>query len=286
MPRAALEEREESQVDIEPTLEILLSRDIRKAAADLTPAEVRYLVDLYYQLQRYRITSANIVRSSSDNGEKVSEPNRLLSFFAEKMAGLEARVPSAMRVYAANRRDGRWALSIHGIGPVIAAGLLANIDIERAPTVGHIWSFSGLNPEMKWEKGQKRPFNLRMKVLAWKAGQSFMKQRAGKADVYGKVYEERKRFEIERNESGAHAGYDLKGYPEWRKKIGIPSGPVPMLPPGIIDARARRYAVKLFLSHLHHVMYECRYGKEPPKPYILNQPGHVHFLAPPGWPCE
>ena len=37
-----------------------------------------------------------------------------------------------------------------GIGPVIAAGLLANIDIKQAPTVGHIWRFAGLDPTNKW----------------------------------------------------------------------------------------------------------------------------------------
>lgn len=261
--------------------EFLLTRDLYDAAATLTDREVRYLVDLYYQLQEYRKASDNMIRSTVGK-----EPNRLLAWYADRMDGLERRIPTAMKRYAAARRDGRWAMSIHGIGPVIAAGLLASIEIEKAPTVGHIWSFAGLNPDMKWEKGQKRPFSLRMKVLCWKIGQSFMKQRASEHDVYGKIYEQRKAIEIERNDLGAHAGYELKGYAEFRKKINVPSGPVPMLPPGIIDARARRYAVKLFLSHLHHVMFECKFGKEPPKPYILTKPEHVHYLGPPNWPCE
>ena len=70
-----------------------------------------------------------------------------------------------------------------------------------------------------------------------------------------------------------------------RAKALAASGGTNMLPPAHIHARAKRYAVKLFLSHWHHVAYMIEYdGQEPPKPYILNQDGHTHFLAPPNWP--
>ena len=250
--------------------DFLLRRDLRAAAALLTPSEVRYLVDFYYQLQEWRIGASNQVRAQA------GEPNAILAWYSERVERLERQIPGAMRVYAKARPDGAWALSIHGIGPVLAAGLLTHFDIERAPTVGHFWSFAGMNPDMKWEKGQKRPFSLSAKVLCWKVGQSFMKLRAHKADIYGKVYEARKALEIARNEAGAHKGYKLRTAGKTTE--------VDILPPFIIDARARRYAVKLFIAHLHHVMYEVRYGTAPPKPYILNQPGHVHFIAPPNWP--
>ena len=59
------------------------------------------------------------------------------------------------------------------------------------------------------------------------------------------------------------------------------------LPAGHLDARARRYAVKLFLAHYHHVAYELEYGTPPPKPYILDgDRGHTHYIAPPKWPME
>lgn len=276
MSQAAVKEEstDPAELDqVEVKLKLRLAGDLRASAALLTPTQVRYLVDLYYQLQEYRKSSANVLRS------QVGEPNDLLSWFGSRLSGLERLIPPAMGVYAKGRRDGRWALSIHGIGPVIAAGLLANIDIEKAPTVGHIWSFAGLNPEQKWGKGEKRPFSLGMKVLCWKIGQSFMKLRRYEADVYGEVYERRKALEIERNETGVHKGYQLR-------KAGGRVETVDLLPPFIIDARARRYAVKLFLSHLHHVMYETRFGEPPPKPYILTRPEHVHFVGPPNWPCD
>lgn len=259
---------------LDEEVDLKLTKDLREAASSLTPGEVRFFVDLYYQIQRYRISTDNMVRATTAE----SEPSGLLSWFSTRLNSFEARIPPVMKRYVTGRRDGRWCIGIHGIGPVLAAGLLSHIDIEQAPTVGHIWSFAGLNPDMKWEKGQRRPFSASMKTLCWKVGQSFMKLRSGENDIYGKVYEQRKAIEIEKNEAGAHAGYELRL--ATGKKI------VDKLPPFIIDARARRWAVKLFLSHLHHVMYEVRYEKLPPKPYILTKPEHVHFIGPPQWPCE
>jgi hypothetical protein len=170
---------------------------------------------------------------------------------------------------------------------VIAAGLLANIDIERAPTVGHIWRFAGLDPTVTWDKGTKRPWNARLKVLTWKIGESFVKVSNHADDIYGHVYAERKALEAAANERGEFAaqaeaklakyriGKDTEAYGHYSKGH---------LPPAHIHSRAKRYAVKLFLSHWHHVAYETRFGEPPPKPYILTRPEHVHFFAPPHWP--
>ena len=38
-----------------------------------------------------------------------------------------------------------------------------------------------------------------------------------------------------------------------------------MLPPAHIHARARRYVVKLFLFHLHEVMWNVEQGEAPPQ---------------------
>ena len=51
-----------------------------------------------------------------------------------------------------------------------------------------------------------------------------------------------------------------------------------MLPPAHIQARAKRYAVKIFLSHLFDVWYKLEKGQEPPKPYALAILGHAHEI--------
>jgi hypothetical protein len=222
---------------------------------------------------------ARAVSQGADAG--VSLLSQLL---AQRMAETERMIAAGLKRYADAHVPGVWAQSICGIGPVLSAGLLAHIDIEKAPTVGHIWRFAGLDPTVRWEKGEKRPWNARLKVLCWKIGDSFVKQSGRDRDIYGKVYRARKALETERNESGlfadqAAATLAAKQFrDETRKRYE--SG---RLPDGRIDLRARRYAVKLFLSHYHHVAYECRYGEPPPKPYVLEHGGHAHFLRPPHW---
>ena len=137
------------------------------------------------------------------------------------------------------------------------------------------------------KEGEKRPWNGSLKRLCWLIGESFTKVSNNENDVYGKVYRERKELEVSRNEAGLFADQAAASLAKknWRADTATrkhyESG---KLPPARIHLRAQRYAVKLFLSHLHHVMFWLEFGEQPPKPYILTRPEHVHFIAPPNWP--
>jgi hypothetical protein len=258
---------------------LLLSlKDIRAAAVVLNPSEVRFLVDFYYTIQNYRIRSAGQVRAS------VGEPNALLKFVEGEFGLVEKRIVSALDTYTDTIPHGRWLKANYGIGPVIAAGLVSHIDIEKAPTAGHIWRFAGLDPTVSWGKGEKRPWNADLKVLCWKAGQSFVKFSGQDKCFYGKIFRARKDLEVSRNEAGSFAEQAARILTE--KKIGKETEAykayiVGKLPPGQIQARAERYAVKMFISHLQTIWYFSHYGTMPPKPYVIEHKGHVDYLPPP-----
>jgi len=261
-------------------------KDLRQAAATLSVAEIRFLVDTYYTVQGYRITASNQVRALEDG----IEPTSLLEWTSAAFVRIEDEIRKGLDVYSKNEPTGvgQWARSIVGIGPVLAAGFLAHIDIERAPTVGHIWSFAGLNPTAVWDKGQKRPWNARLKVLCWKLGQSFVKVSNNPRDTYGKLYQTRKLYEQTRNEGGELAD-QAAGILE-RKRIGKDTDAykaysIGKLPPAHIQARAERFAVKQFLADLHHVMYEQHYGKLPPFPYPIAHLHHTHLRGIPNHAC-
>lgn len=259
-----------------------LTRDLRDAARTLSDTEARFLVDAYYAMQRDRIRAGHQSRSLAAN----EEPHAVMAWLAGQRETLEDQVRRALDAYSASHPVGQWARSICGIGPVIAAGLLANIDIKKAPTVGHIWRFAGLDPTVMWEKNKKRPWNASLKRLCFLIGESFVKVSGNPNDIYGQVYKARKAAEIERNEAGAYADLATKSLAE--RKFGSDTEAkkhyeAGRLPPARIHRRAQRYAVKLFLSHLHHVWYETEFGTPPPKPYILTREGHAHFVAPPNW---
>jgi hypothetical protein len=258
-----------------------LTRDLRNASRTLSTTEARFMVDAYYQMQKDRIRAAHQSRTLA----KAEEPHDVLAWFAEQREVLEDQVRRALDAYSAGQLVGTWARSITGIGPVIAAGLLANIDITRAPTVGHIWRFAGLDPTVKWERGTKRPWNGSLKRLCWLIGESFVKVSNSNSDVYGKVYAARKAVETERNEALAFA--DQAAAALAAKRFGADTQArahyeAGKLPPARIHLRSERYAVKLFLSHLHCVWYFVERGELPPKPYVLTQAGgHAHFVGPP-----
>jgi hypothetical protein len=254
-----------------------LTRDLALAARTLTDDEARYLVDAYYQMQDDRKRTDNQVRAMD------AEPHATLAWFAAQSATLETQIRRALDIYTDAHPIGVWLKSIYGIGPVIAAGLLAHIDIERAPTAGHIWRYAGLDPTSRWEKGQKRPWNATLKTLCWKAGQSFMKFSAHDECYYGKLYRERKAYEVARNESGGNAEAAARQLTEKKFRADTETAKhlaAGHLSPAQIDARARRWAVKIFLSHLHSYWYEQHFGKPAPVPFPIAHLGHVHIHRP------
>lgn len=261
---------------------IRLTKDVRDAAYGVGREEARELVDLYYRFQEHRIALDNQVRALT----KAERPSTVVDFFGTQVGSLEKQMVSVLDKYSMSSTVGQWSREQKGIGPVIAAGFLAHIDIDKAPTVGHIWRFAGLDPTVKWNKGEKRPWNAGLKVLCWKAGDSFVKLQRFEDAFYAQMYKQRKQYELERDVAGGNAEtaaqtLSERNFRDAATKKVYESG---HLPPGRLDLRARRWAVKLFLSHWHHVAYVENFGEAPPKPYILTQEGgHAHFIAPPGY---
>lgn len=272
-----------------------------KAAAQLGEGEVRYLVDLYYQLQEMRKGTANQTRALVAD----EQPFDANAWVAAQFETMERQIRRVLARYADSVPLGEAVQRVVGIGPVITAGLLAHVDIAKAPTVGHIWRFAGLDPTCAWGKGEKRPWNARLKVLCWKIGESFVKVMNHPEAEYGPLLKERKAYEWQRNLSGGNAeaiaarladrrpGRDTEAI-KWLtgqyhsedvsaalaagelSEVKPREGGTPMLPPGQIHARAKRWTVKLFLSDYHLAAYRLVLGQEPPLSYALTLPEHAH----------
>jgi len=250
-----------------------LTSDIVKGAATLSNAEARFLVDAYYMMQEDRKRSYNQERSLVES----NEPHAVITWFAEQSELLEKQVSRALDAYSAAHPVGEWMREIDGIGPIIAAGLLAHIDITKAPTVGHIWRFAGLDPTTKWGKGEKRPHNAALKTLCWKIGESFVKVKGKETDFYGKIYAARRELEGARNDACAFAEQAkaiVVARPTHAQAKTYKEG---KLPDGHLHMRAKRYAVKLFLSHLWEKWRKVE-GLPVPLPYPMAHQGHAHKI--------
>jgi hypothetical protein len=258
-----------------------IARDVRQLTVNFDQRSVRELVATYYRLQDDRIALA----AQSRELIKAQSPHELVEFLSNNLGYMETALKYPLERFAQSYEVGKWALSQYGIGPVITAGLIAHIDITKAPTAGSIWRYAGLDPTSKWDKGQKRPFNAELKVLSWKIGQSFMKFSGRDQCFYGKLYLQDKQRRIELNESGAYADrakeiLDSKNWKINKTSSHLKDG---ILPPAQIDAQARRFAVKIFLSHFHAVWYEAHHGKPAPRPYTIAHMDHVHEIEIPNY---
>jgi len=284
------EEMEREELELTTPL-VRLAKDVRKLSGILSPRKARWLVDTYYQMQDGRIRS----KSQLDRQYESAEPNQLIDWVFSTWSKFESALKGALGEFAAQYAVGQWMQAQYGIGPVLSAAMLANFDIQKAQTVGHYWRFAGLDPTCKWEKGKKRPYNAKLKaIVVYRMGECFVKFQNRDECFYGKLLKAKKATLTQQNEERKFAEFakgeiarceankillsKMQATERWKYwQDG-------RLCPQNIHDRARRWTVKLFLSHLHHVMYCDYYGKNPPAPYIFEHPelgDHRHLVLPP-----
>jgi hypothetical protein len=173
--------------------------------------------------------------------------------------------------------EAKWAYEQIGIGPIIAAGLAAHIDVTRARHRSSLWKFAGLAPGYdRRVKGVKIPYNAQLKVLCFKMGESFVKVSGKETATYGRLYAEYKREEVNRNEQGFYretamrelASKSFKSDTATKKRLMEGK-----LSDAHLHARARRRAVKAFLSEYWVVARKAR-GLPVDEPYAIQILGH------------
>jgi hypothetical protein len=174
-----------------------LSRDLVEAGKTMSDEEARFLVDSYYTMQDDRKRAHNQARHMEE------EPHAVIGWLAEQGTTLEGQIKRTLDSYTDAKPVGVWLKANFGIGPVIAAGLLAHIDITRCPTVGRIWRIAGLDPAVRWKKRAKRPWNANLRTLCWKTAQVFMKFSGSEECMYGQVYRQRKAYEARATRTAA-----------------------------------------------------------------------------------
>jgi hypothetical protein len=250
-------------------------------AYELETKDVADAVELYYDAQQLRIMHANRKRT-----EPLKEPEKLpkdyvpLTHWFNKWLLLgEAVLAGKLKGWVLSDRapaEAKWAYDQIGIGPIIAAGLASHISIEKAQTPSAVWKFAGQAPGFDRKvKGQKLPYNARLKVLCWKLGESFVKVSGKDGATYGHLYSQFKAEEIRRNESGQYkeaAAQELrtKKITDKEAKAILESG---HLTNGQLHSRAKRRAVKIFLVHYWQRGREAK-GLPVRGPYVETVLGH------------
>jgi hypothetical protein len=255
----------------------LITKIVRTLA--LKANEIAEMVELYYDCQHLRIAHANKERT-----EPPSELAEWLDFWTK--AG-ETVIAGALKRWVESTdspAECKWAYEQIGIGPVIASGLAAHVDVAKADTVSAVWKFAGLAPGFdRRVKGTKLPYNGRLKVLCFKIGESFVKVSGKEGATYGKLYSEFKALEIRKNETRLYKEAAARELATKRfkqedslTKQRLKEG---KLSDAHLHARAKRKTVKMFLSHYYVIGREAR-GLVVRPPYSKTNLGHDGIIEP------
>jgi len=268
-------------VEVESLVERISDDLVRVATTRPANEGMRVLVHHYDTIQKIRIAAGNAAQAFVKSGR----PASYASWLASELQKLENALVRVMTSWIADYPVSEWALSQFGVGPITVAALLAHLDVERCRTAGSVWRYCGLDPTLTWGKGEKRPYNARLKRACFNLGESFRMHHKSPECYYGQIYAARKAYEQAKNERGDYAEQaraKLASGRRWtaNQRFYLERG---MLTPAHIDARARRYAVKMFLSHFAWVYWETERGEPWPLPFPIARLGHIDVIEPPGY---
>jgi hypothetical protein len=221
-------------------LTTIMSRKFNFISRGFDTTEMENLVSFYYQIEDTRVSLLDL------NDSKNSQ---VFKSYSHYLKGIENSTTPIFSDYNHSTVTGNWALQQPGIGQAASAALLSNVNINKAPTFESLWTYCGLNPSAA-QPGSWNPF---LKNLTWKIGKSF----ATLPDsFYGELYTKELDRRIKQRDASGADTEDSR-----------------------LEAQARRYATKIFLSHWHQIRYLEVTGEAPPVPFKSSS-----YIAPPNNP--
>lgn len=126
------------------------------------------------------------------------------------------------------------------------------------------------------------PYNTQLKTLCFLIGDSFCKN-SNRGSLYGRLYKERKALEIMKNENLEYKEQAERLLAEKTYTKGTDTYKCLIqgkLSPAHIDQRAKRWAVKIFLTHFFEACYIYTYNEKPPVIFPIAHMGHVDYIKP------
>jgi hypothetical protein len=221
---------------------------------------LRALVDLRdRQIQKARIQFGNRINAIVE-GSDPSDGQQLeiLRAWADRFSDLEGDLDKEIASMVSEYPIYDYITAVRGVGPMLAAKLIAMIDIERANTVSALWRYAGYavidGVRERPTKGEALHYNNRLKTACYNLGTSLLRS----ASPYRREYDEAREYYAEHR-------------PDWTKAHQ--------------HNAAMRKMIKLFLSHLWVVWRELE-GLPTRQPYAHEYMDHTTIKRPEdyGWP--
>jgi len=274
----------------------------KKPVVDVSTLDsLRALVDVRQMLQKSRVAFGNrtaAIERGSDNAEP--ETHALLARWEERFQQLEDAANEDISFVIGDNPLVESMIQVKGVGQILAAKIIALVDIQKADTVSSLWSYAGYGLSEYWMDGDGS-------VKAPKSGWQWKKTSEDKKEkvfveadqepgwklvvvrdraVEGWVLPYNRRLKTSlyvlagsflKSNSPYRAIYDdAKAYyqearPDWTKAHR--------------HNAALRKMMKVWLSHLWEVWRKME-GLPTREIYVQEKLGHTHVLRPEqfGWP--
>ena len=242
----------------------------------LDDASIRRIIASYNKVYDARVA----IEAIAANGESNSYIDRILA--ATESVDLIVKRPLSSHV--TKFVVGKWSMSQIGVGPVFTAGLMSYIDVTKAKTATSVWRYAGFDPT--FNSPTRMSYNGDLKNICLKIGHSFSRNADKKNAFYGKLYLQDKIRRLRNNENGEYAehAYETLMNVNSKNKDTIAILQSGKLPDEQIEQQARRFAVKIFLSHYHTIAYQEHYGVAPYRPNSITIDGVEQHIEIPNNP--
>ena len=116
-------------------------------------ATMRNLFEIYCDSQQFRMRTVSRLKKASNDGSFQGVGEEVIEGYLALEHVIAKRLKSQMKGHPMSQ----WLYANYGIGPILAAGLIAYIDdIERFGTVSKLWKYSGMGTTQICEDCKKR----------------------------------------------------------------------------------------------------------------------------------
>lgn len=120
-------------------------KDIRVAAADMSVKEAQYLLEDFYRLKKF-------LQSTKEHDRllvKLGTTHNCVAFSRKQIRNHRDAMREMLDIWSENYPEAKWAKRIRGIGSIIASGLAAYIDIDKAKNISSLWKWAGQEPKSR-----------------------------------------------------------------------------------------------------------------------------------------
>lgn len=247
--------------------------------SSFTDAQIKTLTNFYLKIDTITDEFFDII----ENNRTMVIRNLDINYIQNNLNAVIDSIDSSMKPVATSTVVGKWAASQVGITHSLSAALGLHIDVNNLENVGALWRHAGLDPTQKNNSSAHSP---ELKSLCWKIGTNFADLAKEKDCFYGKLYLQDKTRRLDSNNKGEYSEKAEKILQDLDPRFDNDKSTLleGKLSEAQIDAQARRFAVKIFLSHYYAVSYQDIHGVPANRPTKITVDGKKQTLHIPNNP--